>query len=527
MTTVKTHKATVLAREREIVAREALINERETQISALLTEKENQIASLRALISTAEAKHQTKVREALLKREEELRAMVLKQEAEVAARMARREEEIMEAVRKREEDIARMWADWERETREGMCRAVDERMSWVKERSEELDREKERVENVRREMERKIEALETKAALRDSTKPKYPLEEVKNLLAPLKFTADPLGLGIDHHQTPIRTGKSSKPPVFETPISRTAATEFPSAMKGVVLTSTGETLATPSPSEFARLFMATPKVDLNFSQIFDFDSEAEDGDSVDDASYETVSRPPSSLASTIRGDSRPRLADSDDDEQDLERTPKQATARPTHLRRPSLVRAGSKRPPSTEPVASTSASASQCKPRSRSRQPASTTARTVQAAAATAPPSRDSPGYNLSDEENLPSPFLKRTDRERISRTISVPAAVFGSDAGVSASAPAAVSAPPAHATRSKLASRKSTHTLRAMAVVNAANAAGRGTITSSKSAGAVPRLAAGRTQSASAVSGNVGTRPSIVKAQRTSEEARKALSRP
>ena len=42
---------------------------------------------------------------------------------------------------------------------------------------------------------------------------------------------------------------------METPISPPIQLDYmPSAMKGVVLTSTGEILATPSPAEFVNLF---------------------------------------------------------------------------------------------------------------------------------------------------------------------------------------------------------------------------------------------------------------------------------
>ena len=49
-----------------------------------------------------------------------------------------------------------MWARWERETREEMCRAVEERMEWVKVRTEELEREKVEVERMRVEMEERL-----------------------------------------------------------------------------------------------------------------------------------------------------------------------------------------------------------------------------------------------------------------------------------------------------------------------------------------------------------------------------------
>lgn len=512
---MKVHKSTIIARERDVTAREAILVEKEAQVTAILTQKDTEIASLRALISTAEEKHQTKVREALFRREEELRAMVLKQEAEVAIRMARREEEIMEAVRRREEDIGKMWADWERETREGMARAVEERMLWVRERTEELEKERDRLLSVQVELERRCEQAEKELAA-SRNQGKTPLENVKNLMRQPLWEETP-------QQTPLRTERFSKPPVFETPMNKAAAAPVnfapPSAMKGVVLTSTGEKLATPSPTEFAKLFIETPRVCLNFSQIFDFDSEAED--SVDEDGYETDTRP--SLAATLRGQKREQILETpdigdDDDDDDLEITPKQthvttsvAAARPTRLRRPSIRASSSRRSleaPAPAPTITRSRSTATCtapavraKPRSR---PPSAQATTSSAGFI---PSRQAPEYDLSDEENLPSPFLKKTDRDRISRTTSVPAHALQSD-----NAPGSKARMP----------RKSTHTLRAMAVVNAANAAGG--VATSKSAGALTAARASRTTSASALQG--GTRTSIQRAQAATAEAKRTLQR-
>lgn len=524
------HKANVLARERDVAAREAALAEKEAQVSALtavLTQKDTELASLRALLATAEETHQTKVREALLKREDELRAMVLKQEADVAARMARREEEIMDAVRRREEDIAKMWSDWERETREGMARAVEERMAWVQEQAAELERERARIQGVQAELERRCQEAEKELAA-SRNQGKTPLENVKNLMRQPLWDEQPL-------KTPLRSERFSKPPVFETPMNKAAAAPVdfvpPSAMKGVVLTATGEKLETPSPAEFAKLFIETPKVKLNFAQIFDFDSEAED--SVDEDGYETDTRP--SLTATICGQKRERPPietpddDDDEEEEDLESTPKQVhvtastvAARPTRLRRPS-IRASSSRPliesvsapaltttttSRSNAVASSSTQPAASRAKSRSRPPSS------QASNHPPPfvPSRETPEYDFSDEENLPSPFLKKVDRERISRTTSAPAQALHGD---TASAPSSRARVP----------RKSGHnTLRAMAVVNAAHAAGG--VTTSKSAGAFSSRAPTRTASASAAS-HSNVRTSIQKAQQASADARKALFRP
>ena len=68
------------------------------------------------------------------------------------------------------------------------------------------------------------------------------------------------------------------PESLETPISRPAYIDFiPSAMKGIVLTSTGETLATPSQAELANLFKCSPKLGLKFPKIFDFKGGDHDG----------------------------------------------------------------------------------------------------------------------------------------------------------------------------------------------------------------------------------------------------------
>ncbi|KAI0808891.1 hypothetical protein BC629DRAFT_1437164 [Irpex lacteus] len=73
--------------------------------------------------------------------------------------------------------------------------------------------------------------------------------------------------------------------------------------------------------------------------------------------------------------------------------------------------------------------------------------------------------YDLSDEENLPSPFLKRVDLDRLTRTASVPASSSRSMENL----------------RSEMGGggaglgRRKSGTLRAQAVVNAANAVGGG----------------------------------------------------
>ena len=460
-----------------------------------VAQKDEELVSLRGIIAEAESTLQRHVREAIARRDEELRAMIIKKEAEVAARMARREQEIMEAVRRREEDVTRMWAEWERQTREAMARAVDERMEWVQQQANELELERERLENVKGELEAKMKALEAPAGER-RTRSKNPLEEVKNIMAPLSRLAD--------SPEPIKTASRppAKLPVFQTPLPTKSVNLMddlapPSAMKGVILTTTGETVATPTPAELAKLFVDTPKVGLNFAKIFDFDGDDESGDSDGDLSedgYETDTRPRTSLR-----------REKDRQSSDGEATPTQATSssratvesapavRPTRLRRPS-IRASSASATCRSATLAAASAASSASGSSRPRATRAASASAVSASSSVVPPSSATttlaalaqapqPHYDLNDVENLPSPFIKKVE-ERAAPTIKP-----------------AVKAP-----------RKSGSTLRAMAVVNAAKANARPSSATS-------------TSSASNNGTLTAVRSSIAKAQKANEEARKALA--
>ncbi|KAI0708947.1 kinase-like protein [Cerioporus squamosus] len=496
LNTVKAHKTTLLSKERDLVAREAALCDREAKMALLVTQKDEELTALRGLMAEAQSTVQQHVREAIARRDEELRAMVVKKEAEVALRMARREEEIMEAVRRREEDVARMWAEWERQTREAMARAVDERMEWVQQQANELEQERERLENVKCELEAKMKALEAPAGER-RTRSKNPLEEVKNIMAPLSRLAD----SPEHIKAAPRA--PAKLPVFQTPLPTKSANlldelEPPSAMKGVILTTTGEPVATPTPAELAKLFVDTPKVGLNFAKIFDFDGEDESGDSDGELSedgYETDTRPRASLR-----------REKDRRSPDGETTPTQATLngrtstdnapaiRPTRLRRPS-IRASSTSAAyrsasiATENAASSSSGSTRTKMTraastsavpSTSAAPSGSASATI-AALAQAP----EPQYDLNDVENLPSPFVKKVEDRAKSTAKSA----------------------------SSKAPRKSGSTLRAMAVVNAAKANAR------------PSSSAAPSGSASSNGMSAAVRSSIAKAQKANEEARKALA--
>lgn len=259
---------------------------------------------------------------------------------------------------------------------------------------------------------------------------------------------------------------------------------MPSAMKGVVFTATGEPLATPTPAELASLFVNSPKVGLNFATIFDF---AREGNETEDD--EDVSPPPSPLMRE-----RPRS----------ENTSVNPVA-PTRLRRPSIRRSvqrptGGKKmslPSSVSDPAGLSASMS-----ASSSQLTPIPTRPPMAKASTLPHPLPAPEYDFSDDENLPSPFLKRVDRERVA------AAAGATLRGAQGKRPSGG------------------NLLRAVAAANAANGGRRGTSVSSSATKGLGGTSSSDASPASAAAGS-GTRPSLASARKASEEARKALMRP
>ncbi|TFK53842.1 Pkinase-domain-containing protein [Heliocybe sulcata] len=498
---VKIHKATAAARERELLMREAALKDRETHLAAVLAAQQSKLDHA--------------VRTAVAKREEELKAAVVKREAEVAASMKKREEEILEAVQRQQAMIN----ERVREREEGVRAAVEERMVWVERREGEMREERERVEEIRRELEARLRALEGAPAAgrsqRRERRDKNPFEEVKNILAPLsRFAAH---------------GAEEPRPVFETPISQstrtfasTSTSLFPdpeppaSAMKGVILTSTGEALSTPAPSELAKLFVQSPNVGLNFSQIFDAESDAEEGDetvTLEGETTETESEmgkgreepvSPTERRVSMRRASRGSGAG-------LDRT---VTAPPPKLkRRPSMMSTLTRRASMqttglvasrSAPTASSSSSssssttwpksavsstatviASASEPSTSSKATATTRVRTL---SRTSSVSLIPPRYDFADEENLPSPFLKRTERARVSM-------------GRVQSSSAVLAVP-----KPKLKARASGHLVK----VAAANSSAKTTVRKQASASTIAGAA----------------RPSVATARRVGEEARRVLQR-
>jgi len=153
----------VIAKERELTARESAFAEKESHMHVVLSQKDAEIASLRQHVIESQSAVDARIKEAIVKREEELRVAVMRREEEVAAAMARREEEIMGAVRTREEEILEAWRGREEQIRKEVSEPAEEQLKWVKGREEELEAERMRLDGVRAELETKVKMLDESA----------------------------------------------------------------------------------------------------------------------------------------------------------------------------------------------------------------------------------------------------------------------------------------------------------------------------------------------------------------------------
>ncbi|KAJ8590485.1 kinase-like protein [Rhizopogon salebrosus TDB-379] len=445
LATVKSHKAAVIAKEREVAARETALAQREAHLTALLSNKDLEISQLRG--------HLGQVAQSQQQLCEERRLM----------------DEKTESIHRREQELSAWW-EGEQQLRAGMMKQYEDSVKWVQRREKELEAEQEKLDEARKDVEMRLKAVEEKAASEvQERKDKTPLEEVKNLLAPLAQMTEDSRLRSAQRRSQDLSFMSTAI-TLETPVSRSVKPDIPfSAMKGVILTETGQPLATPTPAELAKLFLKPPTVNIGFPKIFDFDvdenSDAEDGEG-------NANLPPSP---SIRERTSPEMTASTS----ATRDPSHSIAvPPSRLRKPSIrgsVRREPLRKVLTLPVsasASTTLASSLRPSKSTSSRTASTDTCTVTKAALPA-----QGGYDLSDEENLPSPFLKRIERGRM----VVPGTV-----------------------RSKRPSGGNI-----LRIVAAANNAKQGK--QAQAAGTIGSSA----------------RPSLASARKAGEEARKALSRP
>ncbi|KAJ7876781.1 kinase-like domain-containing protein [Mycena leptocephala] len=130
LNTIKSHKATLTSKERDLLGRESALNEKESEIMEMIQQRDVQIHLLQSqLVECQSQLHQAQlhmhsqpsmdeIHAAVKHREEELRVLVLRREEEVSRSMQRREDEIMEAVRRREAEVLDAWGKREEVLRE-------------------------------------------------------------------------------------------------------------------------------------------------------------------------------------------------------------------------------------------------------------------------------------------------------------------------------------------------------------------------------------------------------------------------
>jgi NIMA (never in mitosis gene a)-related kinase 2 len=165
--TVKVHKTAAMNKERELLAREASLAEKERHLVAVLAKKDAEVAALQkhvAQIQRAGARYgkedvEAAVRIAVARREEELRVLITQREKEVQAAMAKREEEIQEAVRIREQKVYEAWARREAEITKEVDirrRSLEQSADAIKKKEEDLKAEEVRLSSIREELEDKV-----------------------------------------------------------------------------------------------------------------------------------------------------------------------------------------------------------------------------------------------------------------------------------------------------------------------------------------------------------------------------------
>jgi serine/threonine-protein kinase Nek2 len=261
------------------------------------------------------------------------------------------------------------------------------------------------------------------------------------------------------NETPARMPiHNTRRPMLETPL--TSVDPPASAMRGVVLTDTGEIIPTPvaapHPVELARLVLDSPRVGLNFGGIFDghkdYEEDSDDGESEQGESDDLAS-PSARRMRILEQKERERKST-----QEKENVSPMSHAPATRLRKPSIR---ATRPSLLPPFPSCPAGLTG---NATAQHPPDPTSQSVPAST-----------YDLDDEENLPSPFLKRAELAK------------------------------AHARRGSAA-----HDLRAKAAANAA-------ISSNKKMSRI----------AGPASGPAVARPSLERAKQASEDAKKALFKP
>ena len=336
-------------------------------------------------------------------------------------------------------------------------------------------------------------------------------------------------------------------------------------MKDIVLTSTGESLATPSQAD--NLFNCSPKVGLNFTKIFDFEAGNHNGIPAgkpqDDEGADSPPPSPSSRKSKekewkkdIDEPTESSSSTSNSCGTSTATTSKVGAAAPTRIRRPSIRssthsthnRAGTLPTSVSDPNFPTTISSSSAQPKplphphlrpskSSSNLASNPTtmirATTMPAGSFSQGHHRAPPEYDFADEENLPSPFLKKNDKNSQAKATGAVRPMTNPTAIAPGPSTAASTSSVSIASRGK---RRPSSGLLLRAVAAANNIERRGTLSSTSTASPVlddgnppieslPAVDAGSMTTDNHNGGGI-PRPSLASARKASEEARKALLR-
>lgn len=147
---MKVHKAALIDRERELIARESAFAAHEAAQNVAISQKDSEIFALQARLNELTTSVASLVQQAVSRREEELRSAVLEYEKVVESRVQRREEEVMQAVRAREAELLDAWQSHEAAVRVACQAELEER--WRIEQDK-LQRMKEEIEERARAIE--------------------------------------------------------------------------------------------------------------------------------------------------------------------------------------------------------------------------------------------------------------------------------------------------------------------------------------------------------------------------------------
>ncbi|KAH7108091.1 kinase-like protein [Auriculariales sp. MPI-PUGE-AT-0066] len=388
------------------------LNRRRTAIQQKEAELEQRDTARLAEFRTFLAQKETEVRAAMDVRENELREAMIRRERELCEGVLTREEELRQRWEEREEEIRVAWEQREAD----LLAEVVAREETLKQRETELD-----------EREKQLEER--------NPPPKKAFKDVKNL-----NLLNRLHLTHEKSSTVLAASAISVMVPPKTPISRfisksaveglsqaapTISGEPGSAMKGVVMTETGEQLPTPSGAagrNLANLLRASPvrAIQLDFSQFekkrdgtshqaaahVDHDSDEDQGDEQHEHEDDHHDSPcPPVRVRQISVGPRSSLP-----------VPVSTAATSSQEKAATLGRrVATASAPKLEKRATmtnvTAPASSVHKPERRATLASAVPTATVEkerTATTTAAAAAAAPIYDFNDEENLPSPFIKR-----------------------------------------------------------------------------------------------------------------------